>query len=411
VERFLHPSIRSQVYRKSISPFVLHPPLFDSLAASSISHELYGYRKAFVGIAKTLKMGVSRQASHPISSIQRQASDTTVDPAVQWKLVQERANQTLSELLLLVLEALFLVLFVVRSIVQFLRSVVGDQVVFSVSRAQGEPTPLPLAPLLLARLLSPLSHSLPPVSKAVRPQVLSVNTLSQEPSQSQSLPPSQSLAPSPSSPLDEIANETVSLTYRELLEALNLPEDISSLDVLAKLGLLPEDTSQEPSPSPPLSPSIPSPPPYVPPQLRRTSSPIASSTPPHVPRQSAPAPPAPPAPLARSLGPPFISYVKVEKGCFYCHNKHPSSLRHSHRNHCPWFHHHLAVGTCHLNDRGELCLGPKRTTLARPLPFWSSTVSQGEQVKRRTDGTEWDEVVERRSWNPVVFSSGSVLVE
>jgi hypothetical protein len=69
------------------------------------------------------------------------------------------------------------------------------------------------------------------------------------------------------------------------------------------------------------------------------------------------------------------------------------------------------VGTCHLNDRGELCLGPKRATLARPLPFWSSTVSQGEQVKRRTDGTEWDEVVERRSWNPVVFSSSSVLVE
>ena len=63
---------------------------------------------------------------------------------MQWRLVQERANQTLSELLLLVLEALFLVLFVVRSIVQFLRSVVGDQVVFSVSQAQGELTPVPL---------------------------------------------------------------------------------------------------------------------------------------------------------------------------------------------------------------------------------------------------------------------------
>jgi hypothetical protein len=329
-------------------------------------------------------MGVSRQASHPISSIQPQASDTTVDPVVQWKLVQERANQTLSELLLLVLEALFLVLFVVRSSIQFLRSIVGDQVVFSVSQAQEELTPLLLAP-------SPLA---PSVLKAARsPQVLSVNTLGQEPSQSQLLPPSQSLAPSPSSPPDEIANETVSLTYRELLEALSLPEDVSSLDVLAKLGLLPDDTSLEPSP--PLSPMVPSPPPYVPPQLR--TPPAASST--------------PPAPLASSLGPPFISYVKVEKGCFYCHNKHPSGLRHSHRNHCPWFHHHLAVGTCHLNDRGELCLGPKRVTLAQPLPFWSSTVSQGEQVKRRTDGTEWDEVVERRSWNPVVFRSGSVLVE
>ena len=159
---------------------------------------------------------------------------------MQWKLVQERANQTLVELLLLVL-------FVVRSIVQFLRSVLGDQVVLSVSLAQGELTPSPLAP---------------PVSKAVRPQVLLVNTLGQEPSQSQS----QSLPPSPSSPPDEIANETVSLTYRELLEALNLPEDISSLDILAKLGLLPEDTS--PSPSPPLSPLVPSPPLYVPPQLR-----------------------------------------------------------------------------------------------------------------------------------------------
>ena len=69
------------------------------------------------------------------------------------------------------------------------------------------------------------------------------------------------------------------------------------------------------------------------------------------------------------------------------------------------------MGTCHLNDRGELCLGPKRVTLAQPLPFWSSTVSQGEQVKRRTDGTEWDEVVERRSWNPVVFRSGNVSVD
>jgi len=130
-------------------------------------------------------MGASRQASYPISSIssisliQPQASDTTVDPAVQWKLVQERANQTLMELLLLVL-------FVVRSIVQFLRSVVRDHMVLSMSLAQEEnltpprslSTRVPLAPLL-----SPQSPSLPPVSKAVRsPQVLLVNTLGQEPS-------------------------------------------------------------------------------------------------------------------------------------------------------------------------------------------------------------------------------------
>jgi hypothetical protein len=138
---------------------------------------------------------------------------------------------------------------------------------------------------------------------------------------------------------------------------------------------------------------------------RQAPAPAVRSAPSHVPRQ-APASPAP----ASSLGPPFVSYIKIEKGCFYFHNKYPSGLRHTHRNHCPWFHHHLTVGTCYLNDRGELCLGPKRA-LAQPLPFWSSTMSQGEQVKRCTDGTEWDEVVERRVWNPVVFRSGSVLVE
>jgi hypothetical protein len=94
--------------------------------------------------------------------------------------------------------------------------------------------------------------------------------------------------------------------------------------------------------------------------------------------------------------------VRIAKGCYYCHNKHPSGFKHTHRNQCPWFHHHLAVGTCHLNDFGELCLGPKRKD-ADTLPFFSATVSQGEQVKRRTDGTEWDEAVERRATNPIVF--------
>jgi hypothetical protein len=37
------------------------------------------------------------------------------------------------------------------------------------------------------------------------------------------------------------------------------------------------------------------------------------------------------------------------------------------------------------------------------LPFWDSSISQGEQIKRRTDGTEFDEVVENRPRNPVVF--------
>ena len=398
--------------KSSSCPFVLYLPLFDSPAVASISYDI-------VGIAKTLKMDVSRQASHPISPISgtSQASDIAVDPmAVQWKLVQERANQTLVELLLLVL-------FVVRSIIQFLRSVVGDQVIFSLSPAQGEPTFTPArsppAPL-------PSPSPCPPVSKAVRsPQVLSINTLGLEPSQSPPSPPSLT-----DRELLELANKPVS-TYRELLELLNLPENLDSIKLLAEYGLVPDDTllelgllpnhtSLEPSPSPPLSPVVPSSPPYVPPQLRTAA---ASSAPSHISRQApassassaaprqSPAPPASASPApASSLGPPFVSYVKIEKGCFYCHNKHPSGLRHTHRNHCPWFHHHLAVGTCHLNDRGELCLGPKRA-LAQPLPFWSSTVSQGEQVKRRTDGTEWDEVVERRVWNPVVFRSGSVLVE
>jgi len=33
---------------------------------------------------------------------------------------------------------------------------------------------------------------------------------------------------------------------------------------------------------------------------------------------------------------------------------------------------------------------------AIPLPFWNVKISQGEQVKHRTDGTEYDEVVANR---------------
>jgi hypothetical protein len=224
----------------------------------------------------------------------------------------------------------------------------------------------------------------------------------------------------------------VRLTVRELLAQLGLPEEPSSLGVLQELGLLPVHTSLTPSPSSsPPPPPPPLSPPYVPPQRRQASPVPASSFPISPARLASSAPrassasPQSPSPLANSsplpssraapaaapaavpapaLGPPFIQYLTVVKGCFYCHNKHPSGFRHTHRNHCPWFHHHLAVGTCHLNDYGELCLGPrvpgKRAT---PLPFWSSTVSQGEQIKRRTDGTEWDEAWEKRARNPVVF--------
>jgi hypothetical protein len=100
--------------------------------------------------------------------------------------------------------------------------------------------------------------------------------------------------------------------------------------------------------------------------------------------------------------------VLIVQGCYYCHNKHGKEFgtlarSHRHRNRCPWFEHHIAVGTCHLNDVGELCLGPKRVGPVTPLPFWDSSISQGEQIKLRTDGTEFDEVVENRARNPVVF--------
>ena len=77
-------------------------------------------------------------------------------------------------------------------------------------------------------------------------------------------------------------------------------------------------------------------------------------------------------------------------------------MRYIYRNKCPWFRYYLDIGTCYLNDVGELCLGLKRHG-AIPLLFWDMHVSQGEQVKRRTDGTEWDEEVKNRACNPVVF--------
>ncbi|PMD28723.1 hypothetical protein L207DRAFT_521421, partial [Hyaloscypha variabilis F] len=58
----------------------------------------------------------------------------------------------------------------------------------------------------------------------------------------------------------------------------------------------------------------------------------------------------------------------------------------------PHFHHYLAIGTCHLNEKGELYLRPK-----------PKHGTQREQVKRRTDGTEWDKDVSKRPSNPVVF--------
>jgi hypothetical protein len=207
------------------------------------------------------------------------------------------------------MELLLLVLFVVRSIIRFLRSVIGDQVILSLSPAQEEPTLTP-ACSPPALLFSPLLSSLrSPVSKAVRfPQVLLINPLGLEPLRLPlSLPSSL-----PSFPPDKIANKPILIycelleiangpisTYYEFLKILNSLEDINSIKVpakygllpnntLLKLGSLPDHTSLEPSPLPlPVSlssPSIPSSPPNVPPQLY--TAPAASSTPPHVPRQA-----------------------------------------------------------------------------------------------------------------------------
>jgi hypothetical protein len=61
-----------------------------------------------------------RHAISPLTASPR--TDITVDPmepTILWELVRQRANQTLSELLLLVL-------FLVLTIVRFLRGAVGD---------------------------------------------------------------------------------------------------------------------------------------------------------------------------------------------------------------------------------------------------------------------------------------------
>jgi hypothetical protein len=139
-----------------------------------------------------------------------------------------------------------------------------------------------------------------------------------------------------------------------------------------------------------------------PPPLSPPTSPLSPYKPPHL-RQDQKSTPSVPA-----VGPPFVTQMSIVRGCFYCHNKYVDKnglfVRHKHRNKCPWFQHHLAVGTCHLNDVGELCLGPKLVgRQGVPLPFWNSKISQGEQVKRRTDGTEYDEVLANRLRNPVVF--------
>ena len=112
---------------------------------------------------------------------------------------------------------------------------VRDQIILFLSPAQETLTP---AYLLSARSFSP--SPCPPVSKAVySPQVLSINTLGLEPSQSPPSPPSLT-----DRELLELANKPVS-TYRKLLELLNLPENLDSIKLLAKYSLVPDNTLLE----------------------------------------------------------------------------------------------------------------------------------------------------------------------
>jgi hypothetical protein len=160
-------------------------------------------------------------------------------------------SQTASEALLLVLKFLAPPLFVALSAVRFLRSVVGDidhvdflsptQEASPSPEASSPPVPSSPAPPCESSFAAPSpsapspsapspSSSLPSslqLPTAVRPQVLSINTV-------QLVQPSQS-SPSPSSPSDA----GVRLTVRELLAQLGLPEEPSSLGDLQEPGLLP----------------------------------------------------------------------------------------------------------------------------------------------------------------------------
>ncbi|PMD28722.1 hypothetical protein L207DRAFT_521423 [Hyaloscypha variabilis F] len=300
-----------------------------------------------------------RHAISPLTASPR--TDIIVDPmepTILWELVRQRANQTLSELLLLVL-------FLVLTIVRFLRGAVGDidqwdhvERPFLSQAQEGRTTTLPPEFLSTTEPTTQppaqLSSSLPrssPSASSLRPSVPSV------PSVPYSLRPSApalsvkpvtliqpSLSPSPSpSPKDE----TITLTSEELLKELGWPASLDSFRILAKLGVV-DESLLPPSPSPsspsPSSPASTSPRPYVPPHVRRQ---------PLVPRPSVPRYPvstsSPDSPASSPLRPPLIRT----------------------------FHHHLAVGTCHLNEKGELCLGPKpkHGSWVEPLPFWPSTIA------------------------------------
>ncbi|KAF4637051.1 hypothetical protein G7Y89_g1040 [Cudoniella acicularis] len=298
--------------------------------------------------------GAKDQISVPQATSQRPDITNTA----RWNLVRDRASEALSEVLLLFF---FVLLLAARS----LRHLVRDIDLLSPAQEVIAPpapsaTPIPATPVQ--------KPSTRPVPKPSRPLPrLSINPIRIVPTVESPLPSEPSSSP-PSTPVlkGQEAREYVERVRQQIRQYAR------------------QQAYSPDSPSPPSSP-------YVPPQRRQPSRPSTG------PLSSNPSTNLP------STGPPFVQLVSIVKGCFYCHNKHEDSIQHRHRNKCPWFLHHLEVGTCHLNDRGELCLGPKRNGYVTALPFWDSTISQGEQVKARTDGTEWDEVVEKRARNPVVF--------
>ncbi len=157
-------------------------------------------------------------------------------------------------------------------------------------------------------LLPPLSTSKPLLPLLTRPKSSPLSS-----SSPYVLPQARSSSP-PSSP-------TVTMTVRELLERLQQIEE------------LPDDT---------------------PPATPRSSSSLSSS----------------PSSSPSSVRPPYFGAVSIIKSCFYCHNDKKYKY-HTHPSRCPWFKHYLAVGTCHLDDVGNLFLGPKRPN-AIPMPFLDS---------------------------------------
>ncbi|KAE9362519.1 hypothetical protein N431DRAFT_551222 [Stipitochalara longipes BDJ] len=271
--------------------------------------------------------------------------------------IAERANQTLSELLLLVLELMLIVLFLALGIIRYF-----SHVDTFLSPAQEARTPTSSSGLLSSPVSSSLPASSGPPSSSPFLESLSTTQSSspdssssspelfqESSSQSSSSPSSSSPSPGSQSPVNN--DKTITLTGQKLLKELGLPATLASFRLLISLGVLDENLlpSSLLAPSPPAPVSSSSPPPYVPPHIRRQASvPSSSPTSSSLPEDSA------------SIRPPL----------------HPSGLPHAHRNHYPWFHYHLAVGTCYLNKRGELCLGPKRDEgLVDPLPFWSSNVA------------------------------------